>query len=206
MWAITPGVASAPTYLALFALTLLVWCFSILEGADPSTRSSSLFLASWCKSWAFASRFSIQKSHIRFSWAFLRFSDVIADLSFTLQCRSWLSSPSSGIATICHLGPLFAFWPHPASLLKHLSVGGFLYHVVLVVSLVIMSPAPCHFCTVGHLPASCGQFLPQFTVSLCANFAEDISRAPCHCYMTGHLPAGGIQLLLESTISSGQFL
>jgi hypothetical protein len=78
------------------------------EGVDPSTRSSSSFSSSWWKSQAFVFRFSIRKSHIRISWAFLCFSDVITVLCSTLRCRSWLSSPSSNIAAMCRLGPLFA--------------------------------------------------------------------------------------------------
>jgi hypothetical protein len=83
----------------------------------------------------------------------------------------------------------------------------FLYHTVLVVSsLVILSPVPCNFCTVGHPLAGCGQFLLQSTNSLGLDFPDDVSLTPCHCYMTGHLPAGSSQLPLGSTISSGQFL
>jgi hypothetical protein len=32
------------------------------------------------------------------------------------------------------------------------SFPGFLYHIVLDISLAIVSPAPCHFCTMGHPP------------------------------------------------------
>jgi hypothetical protein len=45
-------------------------------------------------------------------------------------------------------------------------------YIVLVVSLAIMSPASCHFCTVGHLSACDGQFLPRSTVSLDPNFPD----------------------------------
>jgi hypothetical protein len=130
----------------------------------------------------------------------------------------WLSSPSSDIAasasrSFIRLLPRRCCF-RPWSLIPFLqswsfqrpSFPGFLYHIVLVVSLAIVSSAPCHFCTVGYPSVGCGQFLPWSTIFLGPNFPEDVSLAPCHCCMTGHLPAGGNQLSPGSTLSSGHFL
>jgi hypothetical protein len=76
---------------------------------------------------------------------------------------------------------------------------------LMTASLKPVSPASCHFCTVGHPPASCGQFLLRSTISWGPNFSEDVSLASCQCCTAGHLPTGGIQFFPGSTISSGQF-
>jgi hypothetical protein len=122
---VTHGVAGAPTYLALTPCKI---SFSVSEGAYLSTRSTSWFFA-FC--WEFrllVSPSSLWKSHIRFCWAFLRFPDVIAVLCSTLWCRSWLSSPSSNIMAVRHIGHLFAF---------------------CLIAAVFGLGSLCHFCILG---------------------------------------------------------
>jgi hypothetical protein len=78
-------------------------------------------------------------------------------------------------------------------------------YIVLVVSLAIVFPVLCHFCTVSHLSMCDGQLLPRSTVYLGPNFPE-FPFLPCHSCTEGHLPAGGKRLPTGFMITLGCFL
>lgn len=101
--------------------------------------------------------------------------------------------------------PTSVLWSndYPMSVLLRVPFPGFFCHNVLVISLVIGSHVPCHFCTVGHTHSSGDQFTLGSTISQGLNFADDVPLAPCHYCTVGHLAAGSSQPPPGSTISSG---
>jgi hypothetical protein len=71
-------------------------------------------------------------------------------------------------------------------------------YIVLVVSLAIVSPALCHFCTVHHLCVR--RPIPRFATCLDPNFPDEVSLSPCHFRTAEHHPAGGADFLLDPLI------
>lgn len=91
---------------------------------------------------------------------------------------------------------------YPMSVLFCVSFLSFFCHNVLVVSVVLVSQVPCHFCTVGHTHSSGDQFTLGSTLSQGLNFPDDVPLVPCYSCTVGHLAAGSSQPAPGSTISS----
>jgi hypothetical protein len=116
--------------------------------------------------------------------------------------------PRSFIRLLLYSFPyaIVAFLAFPTSLPERTSFRASWCDLVFVLSLAAVSPAPCHSCRAGHLPAGGSQFRLRSPVSLGPNFVAEVSLEPCYYCTAGHLSAGGSQLPSGPTISSGQFL
>jgi hypothetical protein len=69
------------------------------------------------------------------------------------------------------LNSLLAFLAHQSPPSEHQSYSSSRCYIVLVASLAIVSPVPCHFCTGGHLSRCDGQFFTFLQAA--ADFLRD---------------------------------